>query len=321
MNTMTCLLTGKEVDYQDHENYVSYSLNIADNEVDIFICRKCKKKISIDEKYHHIIEGLIANNKWPERCEIVSESCNLPSKLPNGETIVLPSYLQTADYPKTPKDKIENLFFYLFKHQTYDGEVFRIDTSLSNFLLKNYFQNVQEADFYIRGLEEKELITSNRKNLVYPNRAMNIEITHSGLNKAIELMEEGDKSNKCFIAMSFNPATKDTREAIRKALKDTGYEAIIIDEQTIDSDKTINDEIIASLKRCKFCIADFSFHSNGVYFESGFALGQGKKVIYTCSKEEFGKAHFDIKPLQHIIYESPEQLTKDLINKIEAYIN
>ena len=69
---------------------------------------------------------------------------------------------------------------------------------------------------------------------------------------------------------------------------------------------------------------DFSllnvWDSKGVYFESGFALGQGKKVIYTCSNTEFANAHFDIRPLQHIIYETTEQLTKDLINKIEAFI-
>jgi hypothetical protein len=185
--------------------------------------------------------------------------------------------------------------------------------------LKNYFQNIKEAFFYIQGLAEKDLISYD---VFSPdNSFLEIRISHLGLNKAIELMEEGNKSNKCFIAMSFDPSTKPIREAIRAALKETGYEAIIIDEQNVDSDRTINDEIIASLKKCKFCIADFSLHSKGVYFESGFALGQGKKVIYTCSKEEFQNAHFDIKPLQHIIHETPEELTKALINKIEAYIN
>lgn len=120
--------------------------------------------------------------------------------------------------------------------------------------------------------------------------------------------------------MSFKPETKPVRDAIKSALKKTGYRAIIIDEENVDSDKTINDAIIANLKKCNFCISDFSFHSNGVYFESGFALGQGKKVIYTCSKEEFANAHFDIKPLQHIIYDSTEKLESDLINKIEAWI-
>ncbi|MFN6380189.1 MAG: hypothetical protein ACK4WD_12995 [Flavobacteriales bacterium] len=95
---------------------------------------------------------------------------------------------------------------------------------------------------------------------------------------------------------------------------------ISIHEQHTNSDQTINDAIIAALRKCKFCIADFSYHSNGVYFESGFALGQGKQVIYTCSKEEFANAHFDIRPLQHIIYENPEQLRSSLVNKIEAWI-
>lgn len=99
------------------------------------------------------------------------------------------------------------------------------------------------------------------------------------------------------------------------------YEPIIIDEEQIASDRTINDEIIAGLKRCKFCVADFSLHRNGVYFESGFALGQGKKVIYLCSREEFASAHFDIKPLQHIIYDSQEQLLRDLKFKIQAFID
>ncbi len=188
-----------------------------------------------------------------------------------------------------------------------------------NFLLKNYLNNLNEGYFYLKGLEEQGLIDLTNVNA--GGAFSTVRITHKGLEKAIELKEEGNKSKKCFIAMSFRSETQPVRDAIKIALKETGYEAIIIDEENVDSDKTINDAIIASLKKCKFCIADFSFHSNGVYFESGFALGQGKKVIYTCSEEEFKNAHFDIRPLQHIIYKSSEQLTKDLINKIEAYIN
>ena len=100
----------------------------------------------------------------------------------------------------------------------------------------------------------------------------------------------------------------------------TGFTPIFIDEKDISSERTINDEIIANLKKCKFCIADFSYHKNGVYFESGFALGQGKPVIYTCEHGHFKNAHFDIKPLQHIIYLKPEELTEKLVHKIEAWI-
>lgn len=315
---MKCTLTGKEVNYERYENHYSYTLEVADNKVNIFICSSCKPNIKTNVQ-PYIIEGLIANKKWPERSEIVSEKCDLQNKIANGETIVFPDYLRSADYPKTPKEKLEHLFLYLFNMQTFDGKQFRIELLKNDFLVKNYFQNLAECVFYFKGLEEQGLI--DLQTHISDGSIITIGITHSGLNKSIELTEEGIKSNKCFIAMSFDPSTKDAREAIRKALVETKYEAIIIDEQIIDSDRTINDEIIASLKRCKFCIADFSLHSKGVYFESGFALGQGKKVIYTCSKAEFGDSHFDIKPLQHIIYQTTEQLTEDLINKIEAYIN
>lgn len=315
---MDCILTGKEVDYNRTENHYHYSLKVLDNEVDIFICANCKRKIKHNIP-GYIFEGLIANHKWPERSEIVSDTCDLNSKITNGETIILPDYLASADYPKTPKEKLDHLFLNLFKLQSFDGELFRIEVLKNDFLLKNYFQNLEECIFYLKGLEDQGLISFQAH--ASDGSVTTIGITHSGLNKSIELTEEGEKSNKCFIAMSFDPSTKEVREAIRKSLKETGYEAVIIDEQLIDSERTINDEIIASLKKCKFCIADFSLHSKGVYFESGFALGQGKKVIYTCSKTEFEKAHFDIRPLQHIIYESTEQLSKDLINKIEAFIN
>jgi nucleoside 2-deoxyribosyltransferase len=120
--------------------------------------------------------------------------------------------------------------------------------------------------------------------------------------------------------MAFSDDMKDVRTAIKSALSRTGFEPIIIDEKDIDSDKTINDAIISNLRQCKFCVADFSYHRNGVYFESGFALGQGKQVIYLCEKTQFDKAHFDIKPLQHIIYETTQELEKKLVDKIEAWI-
>ena len=313
---MKCILTGTDVNYENFDNSIYYKLNFANNEVDVFICRSCKKEIKSNMPYY-IMKGLIANKKFPKRAFIVSKKCTQTLPPRDSETIVLEDFIQTAPFPKTPNAKLENLFFNLFERQTFDGEIFKVKLDDNEFLMKNYFQNLDECQFYYEGLKANGLIIQ-RNNLDYVSE---ISITHLGLNKAIVLMEEGDKSNKCFIAMSFDPSLIEYREAIKKAIVNTGYEPILIDEQIIDSQKTINDEIIASIKRCKFCIADFSLHSNGVYFESGFALGQGKKVIYTCSQSEFKNAHFDIKPLQHIVYESPSELTKKLMFKIEAYID
>jgi hypothetical protein len=312
-----CQLTGRIIQIKRGLNHLHYTLELAGNEVAIFICENCNQKIDFDVP-PHIVEGLIANKKWPQRIELVAEDCSLSTNITNGEKVVLKEYLRTADYPKTPKEKLDNLILNLFNLQKYDGEPMILDLTKNDFLVKNYFKNYSECVFYLASLAELELIRLGNNNI--NETIVSLNLTHSGLSRTIELTEQGEKSNNCFIAMSFDPSTKNTREAIRKAIHATGYEAVIIDEQIIDSERTINDEIIASLKKCKFCIADFSLHSRGVYFESGFALGQGKKVIYACSKDEFENAHFDIRPLQHIIYENTEQLTKDLINKIEAFI-
>jgi nucleoside 2-deoxyribosyltransferase len=263
------------------------------------------------KKNKNLLQALLFNNKWFDDEKIFIELDNLKE------------LIEKADYPKSPEEKLEALFLKLFSLQKEDGQKISLksDYYKNKLWITLYFKSLNELNYYVQYLNEIGLIEANfgrtKDNF---GELENYRISFKGLNRAIELQEKGLNSNLCFIAMSFKSETKPIREAIRSALIKTGFRAIIIDEENVDSDKTINDAIIANLKRCHFCISDFSFHSNGVYFESGFALGQGKKVIYTCSKEEFANAHFDIRPLQHIIYDSTDQLESDLINKIEAWI-
>ena len=308
---MTCPLTGIQVDYQRSSNYFDYDLQFFGNSVTIFLCDHCHNKISLKDK-NHIIKGLIANNKWPKRSFVKLNSCNATNTINDSEEIVFPDIFITADYPKTPKEKMDNLFLSLFNLQTVDGQGIDVDYKSENIWIKNYFKTPEECRFYLIGLKERGWIILGN--------GFSLQITHLGLNMALELQEDGKNSNNCFIAMAFNNDTKPYRAAIKEALSNTGFKAIIIDEENIDSDKTIPDAIFAGIKKSKFCIADFSFHNNGVYFESGFALGFGIPVIYTCNTSHSKDAHFDIKQLQQIRYSSPEELTKMLTDKIEAWI-
>lgn len=262
-------------------------------------------------KNKNIFFALLYNDDWFEDEQIFITIQNL-EKL-----------IASKSFPQTPEDKLERLFLKLFSFQDEDGQIIHPATGYFDSILWKilYFKSLDELNYYTIVLSQRNLIEATfSKTKERPDLLETFRITFEGLSFEIKLKEEGDKSNKCFIAMSFKTETREIRIAIKQALVSTGFVPVLIDEQNIDSDKTINDEIIANLKRCKFCIADFTFHSMGVYFESGHALGQGKKVIYTCRQDEFANAHFDIRPLQHIIYDSTEQLTKDLINKIEAWI-
>ena len=104
------------------------------------------------------------------------------------------------------------------------------------------------------------------------------------------------------------------------AIKDAGYEPDRIDAQNFNG--KICDEIIASIKRSKFLIADCSKFRSAVFFEAGFAKGLGKEVIFTVreSYKDKLKEHFDTRQYNHIVYDSSKDLYKKLYDRICATI-
>ncbi len=322
----TCVLTEEVIRNRDIGRYFSYDVNFGGKDYSFNFCKKCIWRIQNelgDDKF--IFQGLLLNGrlKGIDESVIHWEDDPHPDD-PKDSRISLRKEIDEAIYPKNPKDKFDNLFNSLFKKYAFD--VFRLNQIRDDnvFIISNYLKNVYEFNVYFKALVNEslvdDLLTESSSFDETLNNTNDFRITYQGLIYLKNLSVDGFISNKCFVAMAFQDETKPIREAIRSALLSTGFEPIFIDEKHISSEKTINDEIISNLKKCKFCVADFSHHKNGVYFESGFALGQGKPVIYTCEKEEFKNAHFDIKPLQHIIYSSPEELKFLLISKIEAWI-
>ena len=109
-------------------------------------------------------------------------------------------------------------------------------------------------------------------------------------------------------------------KGIKKAIEDAGYIPIRIDFQ--DFNEKICDEIIAEIRRAKFLVADFSGLRSGVFFEAGFAKGLGREVIFSVRESDVEKLkeHFDTRQYNHIVYESPEDLHRKLLNRILATI-
>jgi hypothetical protein len=266
------------------------------------------------ERNKHIIHGMILNGKFPK------EYSNARGPVLNNER--LETIIRNAIIPRTPEEKFNSLLIYLYSFQEFEGaQINWPDGDDRQDLAKRlYFKNYQELKFYLFTLLEKGLISGLELATNHGADLIDIRLTYEGLAKVIDISETGAQSNRCFIAMSFSDSKRETREAIRLAVKNCEYEAILIDEQHIDSDVTINDALIAEIRKSKFVVADFSEHKHGVYFEAGFALGLRKPVIYLCQKDDFANTHFDTNHYPHIIYESPGELIDKLKTKIEAWI-
>lgn len=297
----------------------AYTYKIEPDGEELFIRHGMRLDILLDQEdfieNKHIFAGAILNRQLFE-------------KEPGGPdifTISLSNYkelLKKIIYPRSPKSKLENLFMSLFKMQEFDGQEVQIFNAIypptaTEFFYKHFFKSREECVYYIKELYHQGLIGcifDGAERINYFN------ITFKGLDYYLTITESGEQSAKCFIAMSFDKEMKETRESIRQVLENNHYEPLLVDEHQIDSSKTINDAIVADIRSCKFCIADFSKQADGVYFESGFALGLGKQVIYTCHKDWFKKSHFDINHFPHIIYASLEELRKLLDTRIKAWV-
>ncbi|MDV7188596.1 hypothetical protein R3X25_15015 [Lutibacter sp. TH_r2] len=310
-----CHITGlKTTNFTSSFDLAEYIIQIKEKRL-LFRFHWNHKNNSFVNKNKHILYGMILNDSFPK------EFCTKTDKVLNNE--ILEQIIREAIYPKTPEDKINYLLNYLHSLQEYEGSRIDFPKNEENQELANrlYFKNYQEMAFYLFTLKNKGLINGVDVSTRDGSGLVGITLTFEGLSKVIELNENGTHSDRCFVAMSFSTSQNATRVAIKKAIKDAGYDPILIDEQHIDSDVTINDALISEIRKSKFVVADFTEHKHGVYFEAGFALGLKRPVIYLCEGDDFENTHFDTNHYPHIIYNNLGELKENLTTKIDAWIN
>lgn len=291
-----CYLTGLKTEhYPSTYDCIEYIIKIHGERILLrFNNDHTNSKFLENNKY--IIKGLLLNGKFP------TEYGKYNSPILENEKLEM--IIKDAVIPRTPFDKINTLIKWLHSLQDFEGSSINFDYTedLEDIANRLYFKNYHEMSFYLFTLKNQghiigiETTSKNGKGLI------DIKLTYSGLTKVAELNESGNESNKCFIAMSFSSDLNETRDSIKLAVVQSGFIPILIDEIPIPSDVTINDALIAEIKKCKFMVADFTQHRHGVYFEAGFALGLKRQVIYLCHQDDFSNTHFDTNHYPHIIY-------------------
>lgn len=153
----------------------------------------------------------------------------------------------------------------------------------------------------------------------------------AGYEKLERLRQGGGDSRQGFVAMWFDDSMQVAyEEGIRPAIIEAGYDVVRIDRK--EHNNKIDDEIIAEIRRSRFVVADFTcsianiegtpvtIARGGVYYEAGFAQGLGIPVIWTVRADQISHVHFDTRQFNHIAWQSPEELSQRLYNRIAAVI-
>ena len=252
--------------------------------------------------------------------------------------------------PLPVHERAERLLRFLADQSSSIGEVLEI-LSLNNSWVQNYdeirneFNATQSAMAWSESTTDEELsfltnylarqgwITKDRQ--IIDGTGMNRVIHRAihglylcrvevpGYSRVAEIRKTPD-SSQCFVAMWFDCSMNDVYEkGFRTAIAAAGYTPLRIDRKP-DLIGKIDDEIIAEIRRSRFVVADFTHGDGGarggVYYEAGFAHGLDLPVIFTCRKEMIDETHFDTRQFNHILWENPEDLRKQLTDRILAAI-
>lgn len=231
-----------------------------------------------------------------------------------------------AFYPKTFSERIDRILLGFAKTSQFfcDKIILTSGQAISAMFINRFNKNGRELTPISLSYQMTEIINYLVDNdyVVHSNDDNNhtFVIKPNGYKRIDELQAtEAQTSKNVFIAMSFADEMKEVREAIKAAVFENGYIPRIMDE--IEHNHQIVPEMLYEIRRARFVIAELTGHNNGAYFEAGYALGNGKEVIQVCRKDCFGTdGHFDVKQINTILWESTEELTKKLSDRIMATI-
>jgi hypothetical protein len=148
------------------------------------------------------------------------------------------------------------------------------------------------------------------------NTSLYGHITSGGWRRIEELSKRRDPARyPVFVAMAFAAGTAGIYEsALAPAVVAAGYRVSRADRE--EHNEYIMDKILGMIRVAPFVVADFTMHRNGVYFEAGYAKGLSIPVISCCRRDEFERAHFDTRQLNHVLWTTPEELQDRLLNRI-----
>lgn len=184
-----------------HNPYLQYKVDINSKEFLFGFCINCiKPTLDFINLNKNLLCSLLLNGKEIPLAEERESRLKHTYLLHKSD---LEKFIKENSILNTPSDKLDNLFLSLSSLPKYEGEKVYIgnDITKKEFYLKFYFKNKEELFFYLNTLNTSQLLELEFVN----EKPVAFKLTYNGLLKSINMKEEGINSNRCFVAMSFDP--------------------------------------------------------------------------------------------------------------------
>ncbi|MCC6899947.1 MAG: hypothetical protein IT377_13285 [Polyangiaceae bacterium] len=155
--------------------------------------------------------------------------------------------------------------------------------------------------------------------------SVGVGLTSKGWERVDRLQSSRSRSRQAFVAMWFDRGMQDAFEnGIRPALEECGFSRPFrVDDaehrSRADFEPRIDDRIMAGIRRASLLVVDVTGSRCPVYFEAGFGLGLGIPIVWTCRRGNEPDMCFDTRQYEHILWDAPEDLKENLVQKIRAH--
>lgn len=159
-----------------------------------------------------------------------------------------------------------------------------------------------------------------------PHPISNCRLTPKGWSRYVELSRTHAASRYGFMAMRYGDAELDAviSDHFAPEVRKTGFDLRRLDQGQAAG--LIDDQLRVMIRTSRFLVCDLTHGNRGADWESGFAEGLGKPVIYTCRSDVFGDRqhehhpHFDTNHMVTVIWDpkDPSAAAKRLKDTVRA---
>jgi len=275
MNLTNCLLTGIPLSHQgdmtvrDNHYVYWYAMTINGQRIPISLCQGLFDELSWDSQIKKFVEenkvllvGEFMKDDFKNfKGKVFHWNCKIEGK-PDHFNIkqLVEDIKEKGDYPKTRKEKYDNLLKYLHKSQSFEGSEIEIGTDIT-FYGKLYFMSFDEMQFFLRELQRKGLIE-------YKEDAQIVQFTFYGLEYVDTLKKSTDFDINMFskpkyqIGLSFAGEDRLYVDQVANELKSLGVSVFYDNYEQVDLwGKDLYQHLNDVYKnKCEYCIVFISEH-------------------------------------------------------------